>query len=105
MQLFAHRLEARPTSSTRPRLREANADEPGRNGTVGHLQRLHVIAPQVPGEREVRRYAGFGEMAVPLGPGAQRAVGQAQGVNDAAALPAVVAGWVRTYIGVTPAGT
>ncbi len=44
--------------------------------------------------------AALGEMAVPLGPQRVVLIGQVEGVNYLAALPAIITGWVRPNRGI-----
>jgi hypothetical protein len=53
------------------------------------------MTPHVAGKLLHRWYAPLGEMAIPLSPQGLLLICEVEGVDDLAALPAVVAGWLR----------
>jgi hypothetical protein len=53
------------------------------------------MTPHVAEKLLHRWYAPLGEMAIPLSPQGLLLICEVEGVDDLAALPAVVAGWLR----------
>jgi hypothetical protein len=104
VQLLAYDLEGGPAAASRSWCGQADPGEPGGVGQVSHWQRGHLVVPKVAGEGHQWRQAGFGEVAVPLGPNTVWAVGQVEGVHDRAVLPAVVPRWFRSPGGVGSSG-
>ena len=95
VQFLADGLEGGPTTTSRSWCGQAHTAEPGWVGEVRHLQRRHVVVPKVAGEGHQWGQARFGQVPVPLGPGAVGAVGKIEGVHGGAVLPPVVTGRVK----------
>src|SRR5699024_8101906 len=100
LQLIPDILECAPTTSPRPWWGKTDTREPGVVGQIRDSQRCHVVAPQVSGHRHGAWHTGLGQVPVPLGPRAPRAVGQVERVDHPAVLPAIVARRLRTLRGV-----
>jgi hypothetical protein len=94
-ECFADVLIGRPPLPARSRQRQADTGESIRIAEIGHVERLHLMAPDVAGELVHRWYAALREVAIPLGPKRLLVVGEVEGVDDVAALPAVVARRLR----------
>jgi hypothetical protein len=92
---FAHVLIGRPRLPAWSRQRQADALESIRIAEIGHVEGLHSMAPDVAGELVHRWYAALREVAIPLSPKRFLVVSEVEGVDDVAALPAVIARRLR----------
>lgn len=88
---FADVLIRRPSFPPWRRQCQADACESVRITEIGHVERLHFVTPDVTRKLPHRWYAPLGEVAIPLRPKRLLIVGEIEGVNNVAALPAVVA--------------
>lgn len=92
VELLADGLEGWPASSTGAGDGESEAREPFGGAQVGGFEWGEGVVPEVAGETGGRLEAAFGEMPVPLCPGARLTVREIERVRSVAALPAVVVG-------------
>ena len=91
---FADVLIGRPCFPAWSRQSQADACESVRIAEIGHVERLHSVAPYVSRKLLQRWYAPLGQVAIPLGPQRLLLIGEVEGVDYLAALPPVVA-WRR----------
>jgi len=94
-ECFADVLVARPCFPAWSWEGQANAGESGRVAEIGDLERPDPVMPHVAGKLLHRWYAPLGEVAIPLSPQGLLLICEVEGVDDLAALPAVVAGRLR----------
>jgi hypothetical protein len=87
---LAHLLVVGPASAPGSRREQPYAREPVRRAEIGNVDRADAVAPDVTGELLQRRDASLGEVPIPLSPERVLAVGEVEGIDDVAALPAVV---------------
>jgi hypothetical protein len=94
-ECFADVLVARPRFPAWSWVGQADAAESGRVAEIGDLERSDPVTPHVAGKLLHRWYAPLGEVAIPLSPQGLLLVCEVEGVDDLAALPAVLTGWLR----------
>jgi len=92
---FADVLIGRPAFAARCRQCERDACESVRIAEIGYVERLHCVAPDVSRNLLHRWYAPLGEVAIPLSPQGLLLIGEVEGVDDVAALPAIIARRLR----------
>jgi hypothetical protein len=94
-ECLADLLVARPRFPAWSWVGQADAGESGRVAEIGDLERSNPVTPHVARKLLNRWYAPLGQVAIPLSPQGLLLICQVEGVDDLAALPAVVAGWLR----------
>lgn len=88
-ELLAHLLVGGPASAPGSRREQPYAGDPVRRAEIGNVERADAVAPDVAGELLQRRDASLGKVPIPLSPERLLAVGEVEGIDDVAALPAV----------------
>jgi len=88
---FADVLTGRPAFAAWCRQREPDACESVCFAEICHVERSHAVTPDVSRKLLHRWNAPFGEVAIPLSPERLLLIGEVEGIDDVAALPAVVA--------------
>jgi hypothetical protein len=91
---FADVLIGRPADAAWCRQREPDACESVCFAEICHLERSHSVTPDVSRKLLHRWNAPFREVAIPLSPERLLLIGEVEGIDDVAALPAVVARWL-----------
>lgn len=92
---FADVLIGRPYFPARSRQCQPDARKSVRIAKIGDLERRDLVPPHVSGKLVHRWYSTLGEVAIPLSPQRLLLIGEVESVDDVAALPAVVARWLR----------
>jgi hypothetical protein len=92
---FTHGLIWRPSPPARCGRVEAQTREPLGRREIGDVESRNSIAPLIARKLVHGRYATLGEMPVPLRPQRVLLLGEVEGVDGLATLPAVVAGRLR----------
>jgi len=82
------------------RQHQADARESLRIAEIGDRERSDLVTPHVSGKLLHRWYATLGKVAIPLTPQRLLLIGEVERVDDLAALPTVVASWLRPIPGV-----
>jgi hypothetical protein len=92
---FTRGLIWRPSPPARCGRVEAQTREPLGRREIGDVEPRHSVAPLIARKLVHGRYATFGEMPVPLSPQRVLLLGEVEGVDGVATLPAVVAWRLR----------
>ncbi len=92
---FADVLIGRPCFPAWSRQRQADAPESLRITEIGDGEGSDLVTPHVSGKLLHWWDAPLGEVAIPLSPQGLLLICEIEGVDDLAALPAVVARWLR----------
>jgi hypothetical protein len=95
---FADALIGRPSFAAWCRPCEPDACESVHIAEIGHVEPSHSVAPDVSRQLLHRWYAPLGEVAIPLSPQRLPLIGEVEGVDDVASLPAVVARRLRPEV-------
>jgi hypothetical protein len=97
-QRLADGLIGGPSGATWCRQCEPDACESVCIAEIRHIQRVYSVAPDVSRKLVHRGYPTLREVAIPLSPERVLVVGEVEGVDDVAALPAAVARWPRPRV-------
>ena len=87
-------LKGRPLAPVGPGQLEIHAPEPVRRAEIGDVGQRDLPLPEVAGKRLLGRQPALGKGPIPLGPCRLLAVGEVEGVDHLAALPARVGWWI-----------